>query len=141
MNTLTIDGVEHKINDEVANLVILISKERDELKQNLKAKISELKTAEPKFRGHDIERIDGKWYFCASGNLVEETHKGMPCGHCGKADTRDGHDGCLGALPGLMNACCGHGADNETYVQFLDGVIVSGVSAKIIIGELKKYND
>ena len=37
MNTLTIDGVEHEINDEVANLVLLISNERDELKNNLKA--------------------------------------------------------------------------------------------------------
>ena len=38
MNTLIIDDVEHKINDEVANLVLLISKERDELKQTLTEK-------------------------------------------------------------------------------------------------------
>lgn len=37
MNTLIIDGVEHEINDEVANLVLLISKERDELKEALEA--------------------------------------------------------------------------------------------------------
>jgi hypothetical protein len=35
MNTLIIDGTEHKINDDVANLVLLISKERDELKKTL----------------------------------------------------------------------------------------------------------
>jgi len=37
MNTLTIDGVEHKINDDVADLVLLISKERDELKGEMSA--------------------------------------------------------------------------------------------------------
>ena len=37
MNTLIIDGVEHEINDDVANLVLLISKERDDLKKSLKA--------------------------------------------------------------------------------------------------------
>ena len=38
MNTLTIDGTEHEINDEVANLILLISNERDGLKNNLKSK-------------------------------------------------------------------------------------------------------
>jgi hypothetical protein len=32
MSTLTIGGEKHEVNDEVANLVLLISKERDELK-------------------------------------------------------------------------------------------------------------
>ena len=40
------------------------------------------------------------------------------CGYCGKDNTPEGHDGCLGTLPGLMNACCGHGIESGTYVQF-----------------------
>ena len=37
MNTLTIGGVAHEINDEVASLVLLISEERDGLKEALKS--------------------------------------------------------------------------------------------------------
>lgn len=33
MNTLTIDGKKHKVNDAVSNLVLMISKERDELRE------------------------------------------------------------------------------------------------------------
>ena len=94
-----------------------------------------------KFRGYDIEYINDEWYFCNSGDPVAENHTEMPCGHCGKHDTKDGHDGCLGTLPGLMNACCGHGEFEETYVQFLDGTIISGNSGQIILAELKKYNE
>ena len=40
------------------------------------------------------------------------------CGHCGKKRTPEGHDGCIGILEGVMNACCGHGQDNMAYIQF-----------------------
>lgn len=40
------------------------------------------------------------------------------CGHCGIKRTSDGHDGCIGTLSGVMNACCGHGEDRMAYVQF-----------------------
>ena len=40
------------------------------------------------------------------------------CTHCGKERTAEGHDGCVGTLPNVMNACCGHGKVNEAYVQF-----------------------
>jgi len=36
MIRLTIDGTEHEVNDEVSNLIILISKERDELNSKYK---------------------------------------------------------------------------------------------------------
>ena len=38
-----------------------------------------------------------------------------------------------------MNACCGHGNDEEAYLQFSDGFVINGTSAKIIINELKKW--
>lgn len=41
-----------------------------------------------------------------------------PCKHCGLRITPEGHDPCLGTIPGVMNACCGHGRDEEAYVQF-----------------------
>ena len=93
-----------------------------------------------KFRGYDIEDLGGKWFFIESGESVKETYYGLPCGHCGKKDTKEGHDGCLGVLPGVMNACCGHGQIEEAYVQFLDGTIIDGDFAKIIMAELKKIN-
>ena len=40
------------------------------------------------------------------------------CGHCGKHNTKEGHDGCLGVIPDAMNACCGHGEINDAYIQW-----------------------
>jgi ribosomal protein L37AE/L43A len=41
------------------------------------------------------------------------------CGHCKKSKTPEGHDGCLGTLPGdVMNACCGHGEKVGAYIQY-----------------------
>jgi hypothetical protein len=33
------------------------------------------------------------------------------CKHCGKTQTEEGYDGCLGYLPNVKHACCGHGID------------------------------
>lgn len=40
------------------------------------------------------------------------------CGHCKLARTIEGHDGCVGTLKNVMNACCGHGETKHAYVQF-----------------------
>lgn len=54
------------------------------------------------------------------------------CGHCGLARTPEGHDGCLGTLPDVMNACCGHGGQAEgAYVQFLDGTRIADDEAHV----------
>lgn len=47
-------------------------------------------------------------------------------------------DDCLGMLPGLANACCGHNDEKSAYVQFLDGSCVRGKNAIIIQDILKK---
>lgn len=47
------------------------------------------------------------------------------CGFCGEQATPDGHDPCIANLPGVTNACCGHGID-EGYVQFENGVVIRG---------------
>lgn len=39
------------------------------------------------------------------------------CGYCGLDRTEQGHDGCIGELKGVMNACCGHGQTSTAYVQ------------------------
>jgi len=49
------------------------------------------------------------------------------CKKCKKGPTKEGHDGCLGTLPGLiMNACCGHGNDAQAYIQYWGGDRISG---------------
>ena len=57
---------------------------------------------------------------------------GEPCDKCGEVPTAEGHDACIGTLPNIMNACCGHGGRNEPYVQFYssdDAMRVDYVSA------------
>lgn len=48
------------------------------------------------------------------------------CTQCGLRRTAEGHDGCLGTLPGnVMNACCGHSGHAEgAYIQY--GRLVNG---------------
>lgn len=64
---------------------------------------------------------------------------GTKCETCKKEYTEEGHDGCLGTLIGLMNACCGHEERSQAYVQFWDGEYVRGEDAWTIINVLKKY--
>lgn len=90
-----------------------------------------------KYKGHEIIEKEGVWIFKDSGKLVSE-NVWCKCKHCGKDPTKEDHDGCLGTLPGLMNACCGHGEENEAYVQFLDGSRIAGKDAITIQNILKK---
>lgn len=49
------------------------------------------------------------------------------CEKCGKGPTQEGHDGCLGTLPGdIMNACCGHGNNKQAYIQYWSGKDIRG---------------
>lgn len=89
-------------------------------------------------RGHEIEYVNGEWIYSDTKEPTATTYSTRPCGYCGKHNTPKGHDGCLGTLPDVMNACCGHGNVNETYLQFWNGEIVRGIKAKMAIGELKE---
>lgn len=56
------------------------------------------------------------------------------CGHCGGEKMFKGEpDSCLGLLPGVVDACCGHGDRSRSYIHFQDGTVVSGfvVSGKM----------
>jgi hypothetical protein len=35
-------------------------------------------------------------------------------------------DKCLGTLPGVKNACCGHGVKELAYICFNNGLIIEG---------------
>lgn len=83
--------------------------------------------AHSSLRGHDIYPENGEWFYCdtRTSTVGEE----RPCGRCGSERTTEGHDGCLGTLPGVMNACCGHGEDAKAYVQFENGDHIKGEDA------------
>ena len=76
--------------------------------------------------------------FNAKDNENLHEYEKLPCKYCGKYRTYEGHDGCLGELIGITNACCGHGNTRLAYVQFLDGTSVRGEDAIVIQNILKR---
>ena len=93
-------------------------------------------TAASRWRGHLIEWRDGQYIFCDTGESVEKTWRGRFCGRCSQPTPASGHDACLGTLPGVMNACCGHGEAEEAYVQLDDGTIIPGQAALDLMEEM-----
>lgn len=63
--------------------------------------------------------------YCDDGTLFLPDNA-RPCPLCGGDPKQFGdHDPCLGHLPGVRNACCGHGVDTP-YIQFENGVLIEG---------------
>lgn len=84
-----------------------------------------------KSNGHSIMINEGLWVYSDDKTPVG----GSPrcCGNCREQKAHDNEtDICLGLLPGVANACCGHGDDNAAYVQLLDGSTIRGPKALII---------
>lgn len=52
------------------------------------------------------------------------------CGHCRLPGRSDGMDQCIGRLPWVMNACCGHGETRMAYVQFSPRLRIAGRTAR-----------
>ncbi len=76
-------------------------------------------------RGHPIIQVGGEWVFLKTKQLVSQ-NKNIVCATCGNENTIEGHDACLGNLPGVANACCGHGKTSEAYIQFQNGITIRG---------------
>lgn len=90
-------------------------------------------------RGHKIIENEGVFRFADTGESTVETWEQRPCGYCGLSNTIEGHDGCLGTLEGVVNACCGHGCVDDAYVQFCTGeVLRKGMAARFFEAQLKK---
>jgi hypothetical protein len=58
------------------------------------------------------------------GKLVDIDKPG-PCPKCGLHRTDKGYDPCMGKLPGVKYACCGHGV-NDGWIVFDNGTVVEG---------------
>jgi hypothetical protein len=67
-----------------------------------------------------------KYVFADTGEDVHTTVR--PCPKCGKLPNPDGTDPCLGLLPGVQYACCGHGV-KEPYILTQDGQHLRGEAA------------
>lgn len=72
--------------------------------------------------GHKIYYKNDIWKYI---DTDEDISIKRPCTKCGKYETEEGHDYCITNLPGVTNACCGHGVE-EGYIQFEDGRIIRG---------------
>lgn len=80
------------------------------------------------YRGHEV-KCDGMVWRYLDGVPVPED-KDRACGFCKMENTPEGHDGCLGTLIGVRNACCGHGDDMSSYVQFTNLTRLDGEEAQ-----------
>jgi hypothetical protein len=83
---------------------------------------------------HDDWRYADTGEPCPGNPMTEGAER--PCTFCGRLADPDGPDPCLGWLPGVQNACCGHGIDpavhggvEQAYVQFLGGPTWRGAAA------------
>ena len=67
-------------------------------------------------RGHVVEYDTGIgwWRFRDTGTVLPNPADldMRPCVLCHRRRTFGGHDACLGHLPGVTAACCGHGVED-----------------------------
>lgn len=90
--------------------------------------------ADSKLRGHPIIRRNGVWLYKDTLWPTASSWQERSCGHCHKTSTPEGHDGCIGKIPGVKNACCGHGEVQEAYIQFdWNGHTLRGMLAIVIM--------
>ena len=68
-------------------------------------------------RGHQIYCDDHDvWRYVDNNEPTVGAER--PCGICLEATGPSGYDPCIGEVPGAINACCGHGNDDEAYIQY-----------------------
>ena len=70
-------------------------------------------------RGQQVFYTNDKWRY--ADDTPMDKHRN-PCVRCGKSPTPEGYDACLGYIPGVISACCGHGVETP-YIIFEEGVI------------------
>lgn len=61
----------------------------------------------------------------------------LDCAHCGLRCGPSGDDPCIENLPGVMNACCGHGKPECAYIQYSPTSLIRGRAAFERLRELR----
>jgi len=69
-------------------------------------------------RGHEIIYCQNIWRFTDNNEPIE--NKQRPCKRCGKSPTPEGYDACLGCIPFVTSACCGHGVEEPYTINLED---------------------
>jgi len=79
-------------------------------------------------RGHPIIWINEKGvYEDDKSDIPVNDEDTRPCASCGvKYGMGIQADPCLGILPGVDSACCGHGIKENAYIRFINGVVITG---------------
>lgn len=67
--------------------------------------------------GHAIYLDGNTWRYVDTHEPIQGNIR--PCPQCNQLPTPDGHDACLGCIPGAKAACCGHGK-RDGYVMWED---------------------
>lgn len=79
--------------------------------------------------GHHVAWYEDHWVYADNKEVIRHENNIpinlRPCVKCGLMPTLEGHDPCIANLPGVQNACCGHGVERG-YIQFTDGRIIRG---------------
>jgi hypothetical protein len=88
-------------------------------------------TAAGYFRGYPICWCTHwkMWVYRDTGAPAGFGGEVRPCPKCGRTfegSNKGEPDPCLGTLPGVDNACCGHGVREQAYIRFTNGVVVRG---------------
>ena len=84
------------------------------------------------FRGHPTVWIGGDDGYWAYEDTKERAGFGYVVRSCKRCHllfegSNEGQpDPCLGRLPGVDNACCGHGAPETAYIRFTNGITITG---------------
>ena len=90
-------------------------------------------TALSAIRGHEVKRVGNEWRYTDTGERAGFGYSVRPCKRCGRdfegSNVGDA-DPCLGELPGVDNACCGHGDPSMSYIRFTNGVVVKGFTVE-----------
>jgi hypothetical protein len=78
-------------------------------------------------KGWEIEWVNNIWVYSDTKEPIQGWGgPERPCKKCGFVSPTGEPDRCLSVLPGVVNACCGHGSKESAYVEFSNGVILRG---------------
>lgn len=90
----------------------------------------QIKDGKSHVHGHPVwfDTTVNRWRYKDNNERVD-TNIRRECKRCGvkQKDTLGvENDQCIGTLPGVDNACCGHGVRSQSYIRFTNGVVVTG---------------
>ena len=88
-----------------------------------------------RLRGHQCIHTDMGWRYADDGELVDDVRS---CAHCGRPPIAvpgivGRVDACIGVVPGVVRACCGHGEPDDAYVVYKDGTTIRGRQAHVLL--------